>query len=394
MSQVTSCPACGTSFKVVADQLRISQGWVRCGMCNEVFDALQSLSQLPSQDEEASSETLPAPADAGGNADAPPPGLQLQQVDQVSEGYELPGASSDDGHAELRPQAVESEAVLHELEPQVSGREAPATVSAESLSEPSEPADSQEDEEAAHAAPDPAGIVSQDLAKQTIRPDAFPAPSATEERQAESDEQKPEQKEHAESEAQAEPEPLPWPDSDARHICALPEVEPGFVREARRKAFWARPAVRVLLGLASLMAAGLLAAQMLWQQRDELAARYPNLQPALEMLCAKAGCELQPRQGIADVVIDSSGFRQIAAGRYEWSVTLENRSGAAVAMPALELTLTDAQDRPLVRRVVRLEQLGAPALIQANSEWSLNTIVEVREPELSVAGYRTLVFYP
>ena len=38
-SLVTRCPACGTLFKVVPDQLRISEGWVRCGQCDEVFDA-------------------------------------------------------------------------------------------------------------------------------------------------------------------------------------------------------------------------------------------------------------------------------------------------------------------------------------------------------------------
>ncbi|MEO7953600.1 MAG: zinc-ribbon domain-containing protein, partial [Polaromonas sp.] len=39
MSLITRCPACGTMFKVVADQLKIAQGWVRCGQCGEVFDA-------------------------------------------------------------------------------------------------------------------------------------------------------------------------------------------------------------------------------------------------------------------------------------------------------------------------------------------------------------------
>lgn len=38
-SLVTRCPACSTLFKVVPDQLRISEGWVRCGQCDEVFDA-------------------------------------------------------------------------------------------------------------------------------------------------------------------------------------------------------------------------------------------------------------------------------------------------------------------------------------------------------------------
>lgn len=39
MSQIARCPACKTMFKVVADQLKIAQGWVRCGQCGEVFDA-------------------------------------------------------------------------------------------------------------------------------------------------------------------------------------------------------------------------------------------------------------------------------------------------------------------------------------------------------------------
>ncbi|MDP3171986.1 MAG: zinc-ribbon domain-containing protein, partial [Polaromonas sp.] len=43
MSLITRCPACGTMFKVVADQLKISQGWVRCGQCSDVFDAAAHL---------------------------------------------------------------------------------------------------------------------------------------------------------------------------------------------------------------------------------------------------------------------------------------------------------------------------------------------------------------
>ena len=37
MSLITRCPACGTKFKVVTDQLKVSEGWVRCGQCAEVF---------------------------------------------------------------------------------------------------------------------------------------------------------------------------------------------------------------------------------------------------------------------------------------------------------------------------------------------------------------------
>jgi len=47
MSLVTRCPACATTFKVVRDQLRISDGWVRCGRCSHVFDATLDLHETP-----------------------------------------------------------------------------------------------------------------------------------------------------------------------------------------------------------------------------------------------------------------------------------------------------------------------------------------------------------
>src|ERR1035437_945547 len=49
MSQITRCPACQTLFRVVPDQLRISEGWVRCGQCDEIFDATLRLLPDPQQ---------------------------------------------------------------------------------------------------------------------------------------------------------------------------------------------------------------------------------------------------------------------------------------------------------------------------------------------------------
>ena len=43
MTLATRCPGCGTSFRVVQDQLKVSEGWVRCGRCNEVFNAIEAL---------------------------------------------------------------------------------------------------------------------------------------------------------------------------------------------------------------------------------------------------------------------------------------------------------------------------------------------------------------
>jgi predicted Zn finger-like uncharacterized protein len=45
-SLATRCSACGTVFRVVPDQLRVSEGWVRCGRCSQVFNALEALVDL------------------------------------------------------------------------------------------------------------------------------------------------------------------------------------------------------------------------------------------------------------------------------------------------------------------------------------------------------------
>jgi predicted Zn finger-like uncharacterized protein len=42
----TRCPACQTSYRVTADQLKAAQGQVRCGHCNQIFDGLEHLLEL------------------------------------------------------------------------------------------------------------------------------------------------------------------------------------------------------------------------------------------------------------------------------------------------------------------------------------------------------------
>jgi len=184
-------------------------------------------------------------------------------------------------------------------------------------------------------------------------------------------------------------------EADQDEAAAIAGNEPGFVRQARRQAFWHSAGMRVALVLGSLVAVAGVVGQYAWLQRDVLAAQYPALAPVLTKACSLAGCELQARRAIADVVISGSGFKQLADDhQYQWSLTLENRSDVPVAMPMAELTLTDAQDRPLLRRVIDLRLLGAPEQLHARQEWSVNVPVQVQDLGAAVAGYRALVFYP
>jgi hypothetical protein len=67
-----------------------------------------------------------------------------------------------------------------------------------------------------------------------------------------------------------------------------------------------------------------------------------------------------------------------------------------IATPALELVLTDAQDRQLVRRVVSAAELGAPVTLAARDEFSGVRTLTVADSSVSplITGYRLMTFYP
>lgn len=67
--------ACGTVFRVVQDQLRVSSGWVRCGRCGEVFNAIESLVDLDSE----------RPAGAAGSVHGPRVLDELARVSRSGE---------------------------------------------------------------------------------------------------------------------------------------------------------------------------------------------------------------------------------------------------------------------------------------------------------------------
>ncbi|HXF44720.1 MAG TPA: MJ0042-type zinc finger domain-containing protein, partial [Burkholderiaceae bacterium] len=46
MALATRCPNCQALFRVVADQLKLRGGLVRCGACRHVFDAIGSLTYI------------------------------------------------------------------------------------------------------------------------------------------------------------------------------------------------------------------------------------------------------------------------------------------------------------------------------------------------------------
>ncbi|MHB1199408.1 MAG: DUF3426 domain-containing protein [Polaromonas sp.] len=361
MSLITRCPACGTMFKVVTDQLKVSQGWVRCGRCAEVFDGTAHL--LP---EEAA---LPAPS-----ALAPEDVAELGQTPAAS------GAQEWDAPAESASDLAE-----------------PAWAPARSFADrvPSESALSGQDDVQDSAAEfDPARWKRALLERQQHEVGFVPA-HADSPGAATTDESDFEPSEVVDSEV---------PDSEVVH-------DVSFVRDARRKAFWGKSLTRWILGMLSLVLLGALALQWVIQQKDNLAALEPGFAPLLQSLCSRLRCEIRPPRHIESLVIDSSTFNKIGPDVYKLSFTLKNTGVMALEIPALEVTLTDTGDQALVRRVLVPAQFGAGAKsLAARSELAGVVTMKVLnngglaasstppsstpEPPLRVAGYRILAFYP
>ena len=93
-------------FKVVPDQLRISEGWVRCGQCGEIFNASQNLvaGEPPSERPPAAPTPVPVPM-------PPPPAPAPEPALAPGQPPEPPGV----GAATVERQAFEQK--VWDLEP-------------------------------------------------------------------------------------------------------------------------------------------------------------------------------------------------------------------------------------------------------------------------------------
>lgn len=188
--------------------------------------------------------------------------------------------------------------------------------------------------------------------------------------------------------------PAPTPDPTPEPEAALAvELEPELhIDEVppRRRWPWV---VGGLMALCALLLQGLVLF------RIELSILHPDSRSALQVLCDVAGCELGLPRKVELVGIETSDLHPDTASpeRLNLVATVRNRAPFAQELPHLELTLTDAMDKALVRRVLAprdyLPKKADPAAgIAAGSDLAVSLILEAGK--LPAAGYRLYLFYP
>lgn len=355
-------------FRVVADQLKISEGWVRCGHCADVFDATLHLQPWTASDAENDTpedmaEAVPEPMPP----QASPPDAQDGVLD----------ALPDDATAAVEPEDVpehpsgEDERTLETLPPPDHLKDA----------EPDEVESDFHDELERFAAG--LGRLSTAHSINASAGSSVEAAPAASTMAAIPEAPAPRELDHDVEDAA---------DSEQDE----PIAEPGFVRQARRQAFWRRPAMRIALSLLALVLAALLAGQWAVQQRDRLAAWQPALQPLLQQACTHLGCSLAPVHRIDAIVIDSTSLVNRLGDFYSFDLVLKNTAAMALAVPALELSITDIGGSVIARRVfLPAEWPDAPAVLPALASVTVSFRLALAVGDTApMAGYNALIFYP
>lgn len=387
MSLITRCTTCGTLFKVVADQLKISDGWVRCGQCATVFDAQSNLVQVPVSEQtfaQHQTTNLPpspvfqsAPVQAELMQLAPgtiKPESQLDAANGIGSEIESFRNSKFQGSGMLGEYVMP---VVAKTQTQTQPQPKPiGKITSGSIQD-----DAQTEAEAADYSD------SQNILIESAEPTTFFPISAMDKSQ--------------------------WLDSMGEPVDAKDTqgadaaTAPSFVVQAQRQQRWRSPWVRLGLGLLCVGLLAMLAAQIAVHDKNYIAARWPHTKTWLDRVCQPFDCQVQALKRIEAIAIDASSFNRINKNNalpesitqsYRLGVTLKNTGALPVAMPHVELTLQDAQDQSILRRVLSPADLGLSLqAVGPSQDMAGNLTLQVDTTQLAggrIAGYRVLAFYP
>jgi predicted Zn finger-like uncharacterized protein len=171
---------------------------------------------------------------------------------------------------------------------------------------------------------------------------------------------------------------------DAAAPAALTAVQPS--RERSGFAWWS--------AAGALLALCVLAIQGAYFYRNELVAHYPESKPWLTQMCAHLACRFDAPRDAQAITIESHDLQTDPANKNVLALValLRNRARFAQDVPHLELTLTDAQDAALARRVFLPREYVSAAQMAANTELPVRVLLDAGA--FKPSGYRLYAFYP
>jgi predicted Zn finger-like uncharacterized protein len=343
MSLATRCTACGTVFRVVQDQLKVSEGWVRCGRCDEVFNALEGLFDLEREPSQQGAGPMPV-ASTAPKPSHEPAAFHVDHDGHDEHGWPLTSPLDQwettvayPAGAERPPEVLPEASPPHKSLPDVSveGRGfTDARWDAELLTD--EPTTKLPSDDTVFA----------------------------------------------------------FDETEILSGSELPKA-PEFLAHADRQARWQRPGVRVALSLASLLLLLGLVVQVGHHFRDTVAAQWPQTLPLLNAWCAELRCTIEQPRRIEDILVESTTLARASASNdaFKLAVNLRNRGELALKVPSVDLKLTDGSGALIARRMLSPQDFGTPpAALAPGAETTLQLLLSTGD--LGVSGYTVEVFYP
>jgi predicted Zn finger-like uncharacterized protein len=390
----TVCSKCNLNLAVTVADLRAAHGYVRCGRCHNVFNALTALSdELPGP---AEPPQPPRPVRAGARTPAP----QAEQPVGYSPAHSTPRAAHNS--QVLPPAAADREAARALARQQVEAsnvvpaalrpREAPRSEPEASLE--FDPIGTDVSRIFVEAIPDEStgtfetitliGDESDESGERregALEPgDAQPEKATTSEPAAAAAGVPAGTRAEAPAEAAA---PLGTGDGPA-----MPPLEP----EAALAALSHPAAVlsrgtRALLYLAALVLALVLGAQIVHHYRSDLAGYEPLSRP-LTALYATLGMPLEPRWDVTAYDVRQLGAEDsTATGRLSVRASLSNTAARPQPLPLLRVTVQDRFGNRLAARDVKPDEyLPHPVSLMAAGQ-RVDTQVTFADPGPQVAGF-------
>ena len=178
---------------------------------------------------------------------------------------------------------------------------------------------------------------------------------------------------------------------------AAVEVAPQFLREGRASE---GRALRIARNLACVLLAPALLVQAALLFRADLIVHLPTAQPLLVALCAPLGCAANLPMRPEMLAVISSELQAVPGTQaLELDVLIRNRAAFPMALPSLELTLTDASNRPLARKVfLPADYQAANGNSAALPAMAVGADLPIRVtfelPGTSASGFVAYPFYP
>ncbi len=347
---LTRCPSCATHFRVTPEQLKARGGRVRCGQCQNVFNALDSLIEEP----------LVVAAPLAAVAVPPAPTFEeisgpAQPVDTKEAGGKLAEAETEADPARPPDEVIASSEPPFEAMP-----ETPAAmqIDAQPDAQPDTHTDTQS--EPIPELPEPTGA---QTAEQLVEP-AVELPATLPVAEPLVDERIVDAADWSSTFPEPPPPPRRWP--------------------------WVIGSVFALIAIVLQAALAF---------RVELVVLLPEAKPALVALCEIAGCEVGLPAKVSLVGIEASDLHPDSEhkGRLVLAATLKSRAPFAQQFPHLELTLTDTADQAIARKVLAPADYLPPATpiaggMRPNAD--ILVAIGIDAGEMTASGYRLYLFYP